>query len=157
MKLATTRFGALDVADDRVLTFPDGLPGFTAKRWALIDEPSSPEVVWLQSVDEPAIALLLLDPAKLALSYAPTPRPTEIRAILPTDGASEPIAVRVVVRPGERPGELYVNLFAPLLVNFARRLAMQIPLVGSGYGVRDVWPPRPDAAKTEPQAEPSEP
>ena len=38
MRVTTQRFGDLDVATDRLLTFPDALPGFAdARRFVLVD------------------------------------------------------------------------------------------------------------------------
>jgi flagellar assembly factor FliW len=139
VKIATARFGEVEVAEERVLTFPEGLPGFDGKSFALIERADTPAIEWLQSTSEPEVALMVLDPARIELGYEPKPKPAELS---PIEGESEgaPIACRVVVRAGETPGQAYVNLFAPILINFSKSLAMQVPLVGSGYAVREVWP-----------------
>jgi carbon storage regulator len=122
---------------DRELEFPEGLPGFEGKRFVMIED--SPTVQWLRSVSDPQVKLMILDPKRITLAYEPKPKPAELS---PIDGDREGsgIECRVVARTGEQPGQAYLNLFAPILINFSKSLAMQVPLVGSGYGVREGWP-----------------
>jgi flagellar assembly factor FliW len=142
MKIESTRFGAIEVSEDRLFTFPEGFPAFQSRRWALVDVPKMPIVWWLQAVEEPGIALLITDPSQIKVNFTAGPKPSELRAIQP-NGPSDRIACRVVVRSGELPGEIFINLFAPIYLNLDRRLGMQVPLVGSGHSVKEAWPPRP--------------
>lgn len=144
-RLESTRFGSIEVATDAVYTFPEGLPGLEGRRFALIADPHSTLVMWLQSLEAPATALLTVDPTLLTLPYSAAPKPPELRPILPEGEAVDTLQRRVIVRAGERPKELFFNLFAPIFFNPKRHLAMQVPLVGSGYDVREAWPPRPEA------------
>ena len=160
MIVETARFGPLELPDDRLITFPGGLPGFRGKRWFLVAGGASREKTaslesplepaWLQSTEQPEVAILLVDPTVLEPTYSGIPKAEEIRLIEPGERPAETLKVRVIVRAGEEPGELLVNFFAPVLVNPTRRLAMQVPLVGSSYGAREIWPPRPHAAPTAP-------
>ena len=58
MKVATTRFGEVEVPDDTLITFPEGLPPFEGKRYILLHREDSPMIEWLQSVEEPDVALM---------------------------------------------------------------------------------------------------
>lgn len=151
MRIETTRFGAQDVSDDSVIQFPEGLPGFEGRSYVMLHDEGSPMVSWLQSVDEPGIALMTVDPTDLLIDYRPKVKAAEIRAIHPEDG-EERLTCRVIIRRGETPNTLFVNLFAPLFFNAERRLAIQVPLVGSGYSVREVWPPVPAQASEKQSA-----
>lgn len=143
MKLQTERFGAIEVSEARVFTFAEGLPGFAGKRFAVIDDPTVPALEWLQSLDEPGTALMVVDPADVRPDYQIEPKPAEIRAVQPDEAHPEPIVLRLIVRGTDQPGALVLNLLAPILLNPSRRLAMQIPLVGSGFTVREPWPDPP--------------
>lgn len=147
--IPSSRFGDLALSDARTVEFPVGLPGFDTKLFLLVDEPRSPHLKWLQSTSHPERALLVAKPKALGLDYDVHAKPGELRAIQP-DGPTSPLELFVVTRAGERPGELLLNLFAPIFFNPALNLALQLPLVGSGYGLREVYPPRPDAPKSEP-------
>jgi flagellar assembly factor FliW len=153
MRIESARFGAVDVPDDRIFDFPEGLPALDGKRYALIADKEVPIVEWLQSVDDSDVALLLIDPAVLLPGFTANPKPAEIRPIKPEE-SHESVTYRVIARGGEHSSELILNLFAPVFFNPVRRLAMQVPLVGTGLSVREVWPPRPKTAEeTRPEGE----
>ena len=139
MKVNTARFGEVEVDSDRVLTFPEGLPGFEGKQYVLVERSETPAIEWLVSVSDPNVALMVLDPERFDIGYEPKPKPAELGPI-EGDEESARISCRVVIRNGEAPGHAYLNLFAPILINFSKSLAMQVPLVGSGYDVREAWP-----------------
>jgi flagellar assembly factor FliW len=155
MKVESALLGAVDVPDDRIFSFPEGLPALGGKLYALIADKEVPIVEWLQSIDDREITLLLIDPALVLPGFTANPKPAEIRPIKPEDN-DEVISYRVIARGGEHGAELVLNLFAPVFFNPARRLAMQVPLVGSGLGVREVWPPKPKTAEAT-QSEESAP
>jgi carbon storage regulator CsrA len=136
---------SIPLVADRLVSFPEGVPGLAEKRFSLVQEKSAPFVDWLQSVDDPQVALILLDPLVLDPAYSASPKPAELRPIR-DELSDEPIASRVVARQDQ--GELILNLFAPMLFNFARKLAMQVPLVGSGHGMKELWPPKPKAPES---------
>lgn len=142
MKVRTTRFGDLEIAEEFVYTFPEGLPGFDGKQYVIIQNEDNPVVQWLQSTHDPGIALMMMDPLLLEPRYAYNPRPNELAPIR-SETVDSGVECRVIVRRGDREGELYANLFAPVLFNVGERRAMQLPLVGSQWGVREVWP-RPE-------------
>ncbi len=149
MKLETTRFGEVEIPDDRVITFPEGLPGFDDnKLYFLIHSYDNPTVHWLQSASDPDVALLLMDPLTLDPSFSVTPRPEELRPIGAGDDWADSVLTRVIVRSGEHDGQLFANFFAPVFFNVDERVAMQLPMVGSKYSVREVWP-RPEAANED--------
>jgi flagellar assembly factor FliW len=140
VKIATTRFGDLEIPEENVVAFPEGLPGFDTRRFILLKHDQNPIVEWLQSVDQPEIALMTIDPRELSLDYRPDPKPGEVRAVVPEGADQDQLHLRVIMRVGEQAGTLYLNLFAPLLFNVTKKLGMQVPLVGSGFSVRHVWP-----------------
>lgn len=146
MIIQTTRFGEQEVADDAVLTFPDGLPGFTGKRWVLLHSDDNPLVQWLQSADDPDFAVMTVDPMDLMIDYQPPFKPEDLSAVLAPEEA--PVC-RVIIRRGMREGTLFVNLFAPLFFSAQNMKGMQLPLVGSGFSVREVWPPAIPAAPAQ--------
>jgi len=141
MKVVTPRFGELDIPDSELIVFPEGIPGFNGRRYVLFPHEGTPIVQWLQSTDEPDVALMTVAPTDLLLEYAPSFENDDIRAVRPVPEADETFEVRLIIRNAETPGRLRVNLFAPLLFNVDRRLGMQVPLVDSNYPVSALWPP----------------
>lgn len=140
MRIVTPRFGELDIPDDTIVNFPEGLPGFRSKQWVIFVREETPMIEWLQSLDEPDIALMTMDPERdLLLEYKPQPKAGELAPIKVK--SLDQATLRVIIRNADVQGRLSVNLFAPLFYNAKERLGMQLPLVGSGFGVSELWPP----------------
>lgn len=131
--LEQTRFGALSVADDCVITLRGGLLGFpNDTRFILLERERGP-IAFLQSVDSPALALPVLDGAKLTPTY-PT-HPSGLLARL-AGAPAEDLAVFVVVAVDAADRSLRANLVAPIVVDVGTRKGSQIILPGSGYDAR---------------------
>ena len=72
MQVETSRFGTIEVADDEVVTFPDGLPGFRRTHEMVLlgggQLPGGLEgqghhtLYWLQDVADPDLAFLTIVP-----------------------------------------------------------------------------------------------
>ena len=57
MKIKSPEFGTVEVADDRIIEFPAGLPAEQCQRFALVhEEGREAEVFLLQAVDDPEVA-----------------------------------------------------------------------------------------------------
>src|SRR4051812_10059698 len=70
MEIETTRFGRLEVDEERIIVCPEGLLGFPSKkRWALIQSGEDNYFFWLQAVDEPSLAFVVTDPAFFRPEY----------------------------------------------------------------------------------------
>ena len=66
MVAETKFFGTIDVEDDKIIEFPMGIIGFeNFKKFALIYDKEQEErspISWLQSMDEPLLALPVVSP-----------------------------------------------------------------------------------------------
>lgn len=156
MRIITPRFGELDIPEDTVVVFPEGLPGFKSRRWIVFVRQETPMIEWLQSIDEPDIALMTMDPIRdLLLDYKPEPKMGELSPI-GVENYDE-TTLRVIIRNADTRGRLSVNLFAPVFYNVSKRLGMQLPLVGSKFKVNEIWPPdefiKPESLSSEQAAQ----
>ncbi len=142
MTITTTRFGALDVEERKTLTFPDGMPGFEhLRQFTLVphhtgDEAKGSPFVWLQSLEDGALAFLAMEPHQSFPDYAPRVPRGEMEEL----GLNEPNArprlyTLLTVPPGEPQG-ITANLMAPVVVNTRARLGKQIVLNTDQYGLR---------------------
>lgn len=147
MRVQTTRFGEVEVDADALITFPEGLPGFDSKRFALVVDASAKGAVWLQSLSETDLSLLTVDPNRLGFDYQPRLKPGDTKVLSPRDGAA--LECRVIARV-RQDGGVTLNLFAPVVINRDSGLAAQVPLVGSGYETETPWP-APEASATVPE------
>lgn len=135
MLVPSDRFGEIEVADDRVLEFPEGLLGFpTARRFAMIDSHDTGVYYWLQSLEDPSLAFLSVVPWSFFPDYEP-----EL-----SDDAQEALSIEIqddaivlcllTVQRGQE--SITANLLGPLVVNAHTRVGRQVVLAESGYPVR---------------------
>jgi len=135
MKFKTLRFGEIEVDEDKVITFPDGLLGFPhCKRYAIIENEEIEPLKWLQSLDESWLAFVIVDPFILMREYE-FEVPAEVAENLGMDGPEDAI-VYVILTIGEDIRETTANLQAPLIISRKTRLGKQLILTNGSYPVR---------------------
>lgn len=116
--MQSTRFGAVEIDESSVLEFPDGLIGLGGHRYTLLShEPNSP-FLWLQSLEDPDLALPVTNPhlffGDFALVLA-----DEVAAHVGLD-AETTVDVYVTVRTADNPADFAANLRAPIIVRDGR-------------------------------------
>jgi flagellar assembly factor FliW len=133
------RFGECTFTEDDVLQFPWGLPGFpNLRRWLALSVDEQRGFVWLQSVEDPAIAIPTSDPYAIFEQYAPRLPGYVLSALDITGPADFTMLCVVVVTEGAK--EMTMNLLAPIVVNVRNRKARQVMLENSDYSVREPIP-----------------
>jgi flagellar assembly factor FliW len=133
------RFGECTFANSDVIEFPWGLPGFaTLRHWIPLNVDSHPSFVWLQSLDDPAVALPTADPWLIFDDYDPK-LPAYAFTSLEIREASDfaTLCVVVVTKNAE---EMTMNLLAPIVVNLRNRKGRQITLENPRYSARERIP-----------------
>ncbi len=142
MHIETTRFGALDVEERKVITFPEGMPGFEEHRlFTLVphhtaDGGKGSLFVWLQSLEDGGLAFLAMEPHQAFPDYAPRVPRAEMEALALTEEAARPRLYSLLTIPQGDPSGITANLMAPVVVNPRARLAKQVVLNTDQYGLR---------------------
>ena len=98
---------------------------------------------WIQSVEDPDIALVLTDPTNFFLTYKVVPETNECEK-LGIDEGDNCYALVVVTVPPDR--KITLNLAAPILFAPQTNRAIQVILEKSGY---DIQTPLPVVETTE--------
>ena len=128
MEIETTRFGKIKIDDSKIIFFPSGILGFPeAKRYVLIPHAENSPFLWLQAVDVPELAFLVIFPRELFENYAPK-IPAEALKELHFQNGDELEILGIVTVPGGQPQEMTVNLMGPIVVNVDKKLAKQVVL-----------------------------
>ena len=136
MNIDSPRFGALEVDEERILNFARGLPGFPdCTRFFVVDHDKETPLKWLQSVDRPEIAFLIVEPEQVMKSFE-VDVPTAVLNLLQWDKDSTEADVSVFVILNVEDGNLTANLKAPVIVNIPKRLACQMIVEDPGAPVR---------------------
>ncbi|MFI4882744.1 MAG: flagellar assembly protein FliW [Phycisphaerales bacterium JB064] len=133
MQVKTTRFGVVEIADDKVITFTQGLLGFPDhRRYCLLEPGEDACFFWLQSVDEPGLAFVVTDPALFFKEYEVPIRPEQAESL--TIEKVEDAQVFVIVN---KVGEvLTANLQGPLLINTLNLTGQQLVLADKRWSTR---------------------
>ena len=135
VRVTTERFGDLEVAADRVLSFPDGLPGFAeAHGFVLVDVTDNEEFYWLQSADDPSLAFLCANPWPFYPDYAPEV-PDDDQSALELDTAEDAMVLTILTVHREE-NLVTANLLGPVVVNQRTRMGRQVVLFGDEYPVQ---------------------
>ena len=125
MKVLTSRFGELDISDERVIEFPLGVLGFPEfKRWILLQASPQSAFFWLQAVDAPDLAFILTQPQNFFGDYQVRVQAEELRSIALEDAANGEVFV-ICNRVGD---QVTVNLQGPLVFNARTKQARQVVL-----------------------------
>lgn len=112
--LQSTRFGDLELSEDDALEFPDGLVGLPGTRYALLlPEDADGAFAWLQSLDDPSLALPVTRPGRFFPNFDVVLDEEDVDPVLRD---TEGVDTWVVVRAGERLEDFSANLRAPLLI-----------------------------------------
>jgi flagellar assembly factor FliW len=133
MKIESPRFGTLVVEPSRVIAFPRGLVGLEdCKRFSLFHPEGEPVSHFiLQSLDDPALAFHIADPAQLGFAYKIVLSDEEA-ADLELSGSerrvaefNELLAVVVILSKEASDQPVRANLNAPLIINLDTRRGLQ--------------------------------
>ena len=115
MRIRTRPYGEIDIDDRQRVSLPWGLLGFEDLReWALLDA-AQPPFYWMQSLERPEVAFVLIDPLSFRPDYEPGADPAEL-AGLDVSSAEERLVFVIVTVPAQS-ARMTANLQGPLLIN----------------------------------------
>jgi len=129
-----TRFGRIEIKEDKIITMKRGVPGFAdRKRFVLLHREESRPFLWYQCVDDPALAFILLDPFLLMPEYSFGLEPILSEMGWHTDGVKSVTIFVIVNASSGVPDTMTVNLMAPLIINTNKLEAVQVILQDTVY------------------------
>lgn len=138
MVAETKFFGTIDIEDDKIIEFPMGIIGFEdLKKFALIydserEEPS--KISWLQSMEEPLMALPVINPIDISETYNPIIEDELTKLI--GDPADQDILIFVTMSIPSDMTKVTANLKAPIIINTVNCKAMQVIAENPEYEVK---------------------
>lgn len=139
LTIESSRFGSVQIDPKAVLEFPEGLIGLGGSRYALIASDPDAPFLWLQSLEDPGLALPLTNPHRFFADFA-VEVVDEDAERLALD-ASSAMDVYVTVRAAPTLEDFTANLKAPILVragqawqviNQAPGCELRVPLFPGG-------------------------
>jgi flagellar assembly factor FliW len=138
LTIDSSRFGTLEISDAAAIEFPLGLIGLGGLRYALIDRNPGSGFHWLHSLEDPGLALPVVDPREFFAGFALVLSAEDRERIGAPDLSAA--QVYVTVRTAPSPADTLVNLRAPIVVwegrghqvlNTAPGAELRVPLFGA--------------------------
>lgn len=141
MKLKTRHFGEINIDEDKIIEFEEGLPGFPDdKQFILLEnlddvaeDGARGVFYWLQSTSDGNVAFILMDACSVMPHYNPLVNRDEIASLGEYD-EEEYLIYNVVVLP-DKVKNMSVNLLAPVVINPNTRRGKQVIALNDEYTV----------------------
>ncbi len=131
----TTRFGELNVPEKLVIRMTKPVLGFEQLRdYVIIETEDFAPFKWYQSVENPEVAFVIVNPTLFFPDYVVEVNPKEIEEL--KIGTVADIATYAIVTIPRDYTKMTANLQGPLLINSGTKLAKQLVLVNSEYGIK---------------------
>ena len=137
MVMKTKLFGEIEVDEGKQIHFATGIVGFPdLKDFLLIhdSESNNTTISWLQSIQEPAFAMPVINPLLIVETYNPE---IEDELLAPLGNLSlDDMLVLVTITVPKDIKKMSINLRAPLVINGENRKACQVIAEGEQYAVK---------------------
>ncbi len=128
-----TKLGILDIEEEEIVEFGDGLPGFEdLRKFSLISRADTEPIKWLISLENEKIALPVIDPWLIVEDYSLN-LDNETMITLENPKAERTLVLAVIDLHSEN---VSVNLAAPIVVNLDKAIGVQVIIDDARYSVK---------------------
>lgn len=137
MNIPTSRFGTIGVTEEDVLTFPEGLLGFSdLNRFVLLDDPTDEIFAWLQSCEEPSIAFPVLEPELFMDNFSMALTKSDLKG-LNVETTEKSLRSFCIITIPEDPTQMTANVKAPVVINVKDKMGRQCVLQDNKLEIRE--------------------
>ena len=132
MKYLTSRFGQISFDEKEILFLPKGILGFSQlSKYVIIEKEEYNPFKWLQSVEDPAVAFVIVDPTLFFPNYKLEVNEKELEE-LNFQQMKELITYVVITVPSDH-SQMSADLLGPVVINSKKRIAKQVVMPDSPY------------------------
>lgn len=127
MAVETKMFGTIEIEEEKIITFEKGLIGLPdLKKFALITDAENTDtrIQWLQSLDEPAMALPIINPYEIIEEYNPIVEDELLKSL--GEFKEENLMLMVTIRVPSDIKQMTINLKGPIIINAETKKGCQI-------------------------------
>ncbi|MBZ4663104.1 MAG: flagellar assembly protein FliW [Caloramator sp.] len=136
MQISTKFFGDLNINNNDIIHFEDGIPGLEEYKNYVILNIEDSNIKCLQNIDEKEICLLLINPWDYFKDYEIELSNEEIN-LLGINSYEDVLVFNVMTI---RDDKITVNLLAPIVINVNNNKAKQVILNEKKYSIRQEIP-----------------
>ena len=127
MEIETKNFGQIEIDEDKIINFNQEILGFEEyQEFTLIESEDESVFLWLQSINEPSLAFMLVNPFLFANDYEVDLSKDQLEKI--EAGEDSEVYVYTLVVVEEETKALRTNLKAPVIINSDNKQAGQFVL-----------------------------
>lgn len=138
MLVKTKFFGEIDLGEDKIITLERGIIGFEeCKRFTILfdsEKEERPAISWLQSLDEQALALPIINPLIVKADYNPVVEDELLKHL--GELTEENLVIFLAMTVPNDLTKMTVNLKAPFIINADTRKGAQLIVENQDYEVR---------------------
>lgn len=137
MKVQTKFFGEIDLPEEKIITLERGLIGLEQyKKYTILydEEKEDNNISWLQSCDEPSLALPVIKPWLVKEQYNPVVEDELLTNI--GELTEENLVILLTMTVPEDITKMSVNLKAPIIINADSRKGAQLIAENDDYEVK---------------------
>lgn len=135
VKVNTTRFGELEVNQEDIIAFSEGLLGFESlKKFFVVDPGDSTLILWLQSIEDEKIAFPIIEPKIFKPDYVAKLLPADMNSVQ-LETISNAKIYSILTIPADIT-TMSANLKAPIVINNEKKIAKQIVLQDNKLSVK---------------------
>ncbi len=135
-KVDTVRFGEIDVEEDKIVHFEQGIPAFEDEHeFIVIPYDAESPYYFMQSLSTPDLAFLLTVPFVFFPEYEFELDDISLKE-LGIKHQEEVLLYVLITIPGGKVEDMTANLMAPVVINTTNMQARQVVLERSGYMTR---------------------
>ena len=133
MILNTKNFGPIEIDEQKIIHFPEGILGFeTEKQFVIINnEDEENPFHWLQSINNPDLAFVIINPFFAYPNYDIV-IPETAQEKLKIEDEKDVIVYSILVVP-EDMEKMTANLLGPIIINMNEKLGKQVILDDDRY------------------------
>ena len=137
-KITTSRFGEIEIIEEKIITMVSPFLGFPDERqFALLPHGPDSAFWWLQSIENPDLAFVVIQPAIINQEYQPAIPTTTLQELKATEREEVEILLILTIPQGH-PEAMTANLLGPVILNAVQKMAKQILLDPAKY--TPCWP-----------------
>lgn len=138
MKIETVNFGTIEIEEDKVIYFKEGIPGFEDEKEFVIilNEDLDNPFHFLQSKNTGELSFVIVNPFEIFKDYDIEIPETTVKK-LKIEKKEDLVIYSIVVVP-EDISKMTVNLLGPIVINSREKLGKQVIIEDSRYTTKEL-------------------
>ena len=136
MKLITKNFGEIEIDEEKIIHFPEGILGFEEEKEFVVinDEDEESPFGWLQAIENPELTFVIINPFFVYPNYDIT-IPETAQKKLEIQDKKDLIIYSIVVVPKDIE-KMTANLIGPIIINTKEMIGKQVILDDDRYSTK---------------------